>query len=286
MAQDASGSPGSRFRQIGVYEAKALTTWSETNGAPGTSISGKLSFMRQLHGDTSEAKVLTCQSSAQLVMGSFYFWYAGSTHQRSLPGLLRSLLHDVLVSRLSLAPVLFPDLCHSLMTGNEGIGELRFEELKLAFDRLIDSVPLDMWICFLIDGLDEYVGDHNELCELFARAVGCPRLKIILSSCPIPACVANLASCPHLRLQGLTKYDIEQYVWNKLGIDPLMQRMERYEVGSTAQLVQSIVSKASGVFLLDRISRQAASPWPPEILLYIGAGNGDRKTANRPRGTI
>jgi hypothetical protein len=53
--------------------------------------------------------------NAQLVTGSFYFWYAGNNLQKPPIGLLRSLLHDVLSSRPDMCLIVFPDICRSLL---------------------------------------------------------------------------------------------------------------------------------------------------------------------------
>lgn len=253
-----SGKAGSgksslmRYLQGDKRTLRALSNWSYgkpvLDGAPTT----KPSLMNSLQGPggQSTVKVLAGGSSTQLVVSSFYFWYAGSSLQKSHAGLLRSQLHDVLSASPSLAPVLFPDIYRSILARPaQDLADISFEELKLAFDRLIDSVPEYLKICFFVDGLDEYVGDHSELCALFARAIKSPRLKILVSSRPIPVCVANFADCPSIRLQDLTKHDIEKYVSDHLKANPLMRKMEAFEEGATDRLIQNIVSKACGVFL-------------------------------------
>lgn len=74
-------------------------------------------------------------------------------------------------------------------------------------------------------------------------------VKILLSSRPIPACVQAFSKFPKLHLQDLTRDDIKHYVEDKLGQDNLMQRLNQVQGGATSQLVESLTSKASGVFL-------------------------------------
>ena len=118
-------------------------------------------------------------------------------------------------------------------------------------------------IFFIIDGIDEYEGDHYELFELFSQVAGFESIKILLSSRPIPACVQAFSRFPKLRLQDLTHDDITYYVEDKLGGDSLMQKFEQAQEGATQQLVEGITSKASGVFLWVCDFRSGGFPLSP-----------------------
>ena len=85
--------------------------------------------------------------------------------------------------------------------------------------------------------------------ELFAHVADFESVKILLSSRPIPACVQAFSKFPKLHLQDLTRDDIKHYVEDKLGQDILMERLNRVQGGATSQLVESLTSKACGVFL-------------------------------------
>ena len=149
------------------------------------------------------------------------------------------------------APVLFPDLFR-FTSKNEKLTNsvtLSFTELKKAFMTFVRNVPCGIKVCFIIDGVDEYDGDHNEISELFKEATKSSSIKVLISSRPIPACVAAFSGFPKLRLQDLTRDDIKQYIEDKLDSDPLMQRLDSMEEGSNAMLREGIISKAAGVFL-------------------------------------
>ena len=105
------------------------------------------------------------------------------------------------------------------------------------------------YICFVIDGIDEYEGDHDEISELFSQVANFESVKILLSSRPIPACAQAFSKFPKLLLQDLTHDDIMHYVNDKLGRDFSMKRLNRAERGATQRLVESLTSKATGVFL-------------------------------------
>ncbi|KAI9656830.1 MAG: hypothetical protein M1821_003469 [Bathelium mastoideum] len=213
--------------------------------------SGKSSLMKYLQGDSrTVAHLKDWAGGADLLAPSFYFWYAGTELQRSHAGLLRSILLEILSKRHDLIPALFPDTCRSIISGELfGRIEVSYSELKSALSRLIDNMPSDLKICFLLDGLDEYTGDLNELCDLLLGLCNCDSIKILVSSRPVPVCVSRFDLHPKLRLQDLTRNDILHYVLDNLGSHPLCERMELGEPGITQQLVKTVTSRAQGVFL-------------------------------------
>lgn len=76
------------------------------NGKAG---SGKSTLMKFLaaHRQTRDALDEWC-GSQQLVMADFYFWYLGSNMQKSIKGLLQSIIYRILSRRPDLAPFLCP----------------------------------------------------------------------------------------------------------------------------------------------------------------------------------
>lgn len=218
------------------------------NGKAGSRKSTLLRFIQE-DIRTKEALYKWSESSNP-VMASFYFWYAVTPLQKSQMGLLRSLLLKVLTRRPDLIAVLFPNLCRSILSQQlSGSIDFSFQELKSAFMTLVKLTQEGLKVYFIIDGIDEYEGDHTELLELFSQVVDSETVKILLSSRPIPACVRAFSNFPKLRLQDLTHPDVMIYVEDKLGQDLLMQKLDIAESGAAAELVHGITSKASGVFL-------------------------------------
>ena len=221
------------------------------NGKAG---SGKSTLMKYLCTRDETSNLLKqWAGSASLVVASFFFWYAGTSLQRSQEGLLRSLLLAVLDQNPGLAPLLFPGVFRTSFAetaeGTKMSIELSYDELKKAFTTLLSSPPSGLKVCFIVDGLDEYEGDPNELSDLFTKPAFSESIKILLSSRPIPACVEAFSSCPKLRLQDMTRDDIALYARDKLGMHPLMKKLTVIELGASERIVDEITTKAAGVFL-------------------------------------
>lgn len=74
---------------------------------------------------------------------------------------------------------------------------------------LIHQNTIPLKICFLIDGLDELVGDHEELSRLFKEVIQSRNIKACLSSRPWVIFEQFFRKCPSSRLENLTYRDIE-----------------------------------------------------------------------------
>ena len=213
--------------------------------------SGKSTLMKYIQGHIETEKALREWSGfSDLVVASFFFWYAGTSLQKSQAGLLRSLLLKVLTVRPDLVAMLFPDICRSVLSRqSKDVEDITFNELKSAFVTLLHSIPEDLKICFIIDGVDEFKGDHHEISELFSQVAESHLVKLLVSSRPLPAFVQAFSNFPKLRLQDLTHDDIMIDVKDKLSADALMQRLDSVHSGTALQLMNNITSRASGVFL-------------------------------------
>lgn len=213
--------------------------------------SGKSSLMKYIFNDSRLSKCLQKWScDTDLITASYYFWYAGTELQKSQAGLVRTLLLAVLTCQPELISVAFPEICRSSISGQLH-GQIRFSdlELKIAFQKVFANLSSKTKVCMLVDGIDEYTGDCNVICDQLLEVAGNKNVKIIISSRPIPACVDRLANCPTLRLQDLTRKDIENYVRTKLGNNTLMMRLDDHQPGTTERIITTITNRASGVFL-------------------------------------
>jgi hypothetical protein len=197
---------------------------------------------------------------------SHFIWNAGIKAQRSILGLLRSLLHQIfLANDLILDDVIreFPKLLSFRSYedwSRDDLEEILFRALVLH----------KKGACIFVDGMDEIdpADGPFDLLELVKRISALPDtkgLKICVSSRPESSFKLGLDPYPKLRLQDLTKQDVEvfakDFTRNKCsfglsGIDE-------------AEFVQEIVSKANGVFLWVSLALKS---------LQRGLTNGDDPT--------
>lgn len=101
------------------------------------------------------------------------------------------------------------------------------------------------YICVFLDGLDETgtQGDQTGLTSLLDKLCAIPQLHVCVSSRPEPVFHKYFSSCPQLRVQDLTQFDIKKYA-----IDTL-QGLNFDDKEGLGRLVYKICLKADGVFL-------------------------------------
>ena len=186
------------------------------------------------------------------MMARFFFWRPGSPRQKSLDGLCRSLLHDVLRSRPKLIPEVLPELWRDASASPWQIQTKFFiqkKDVRTAFTRLIGhkSLYAENCFCFFIDGLDEYQAtaseDYKELVELLSswtrtRSRG---VKLCVSSREYNVFMNTFSADNRLRLHELTRFDMESYARARL------ENISYQDAKNT--LVKAVVDKAEGIFL-------------------------------------
>lgn len=182
-----------------------------------------------------------------LVVAGFFFWNSGASMQKTQEGLLRSLLFQVLVNHRELMPVLLSDLKDYATDELRDIWTL--SRLTKAFEKLILQNVVPLKICFFIDGLDEYSGDHSALAELLKRASDASHIKVCAASRPLVVFEHAFKGYESLMLQRLTFNDISVYVQNKWKTHPRMVELDKEEPKIAERLGSEIVTKAAGVFL-------------------------------------
>lgn len=191
-------------------------------------------------------------SGKELVFASFFFWNAGTNMQKSQEGLLRTIMYEILRQHPTLIPMLFPDhwrRAENLGVDVSGDPPITCSDIEAAFGRLKnDEVSTAYRFCFFIDGLDEFAGDHRKLVKLLKNWTQSACVKICLSSRPWNVFEYSFPSGRKLRLQDLTRHDIELYVRDELESDDDFARLKDEDV-RYQHLVTKIVDKADGVFL-------------------------------------
>jgi hypothetical protein len=143
-----------------------LTTDSGCYWINGKAGAGKSTLLKFIQNDPRYLRHLEQWAQGHLlVTASFFLWNIGTDLQKSQLGLLRTILHDVLVQCPSLTPIVFPDMCRALARdfNRSNMFEPSPAELWKAFRTMVAQQSVQLRICLLIDGIDEYEGDHAEL---------------------------------------------------------------------------------------------------------------------------
>ncbi|KAH6962433.1 hypothetical protein BKA56DRAFT_174743 [Ilyonectria sp. MPI-CAGE-AT-0026] len=241
-------------------ESKSLLHWLKhengifwLSGRPG---SGKSTLMKFIAGHplTDEA-LATWSGSGKVIKACHYFWSAGTNIQRSQEGLLRSLIFDLLCQNPQLIRLVCPErwskaeITASVSSNHSpwSQGELEKTVRTIATQ---DQFPIK--ICFFIDGLDEFSGDHAELCETLVHLSRCSGVKMLVSSRPWNVFEEIFGKTPDrkLYLHNLTRGDIQNYARSQLVEHPNWSTLvSEAGEGQALSLVEDITMRSRGVFL-------------------------------------
>ncbi|KXJ86395.1 hypothetical protein Micbo1qcDRAFT_126350, partial [Microdochium bolleyi] len=161
---------------------------------------------------------------------SAFIWSSGIEIQRSMQGMLCTLVYQLLSIRKDLARLVADDQVVPLRHRRTP-SDWSEAELQDVLSRLLHGT--DHTVVILIDGLDEVIQDDGSSERVLAWVRSMSRhkhVKVCVSSRPEPIFERSLQHYPHLRLQDLTRRDIS-----------------RFDQGD--MIVSQIVSRADGVFL-------------------------------------
>ncbi|KAH6720649.1 hypothetical protein BKA61DRAFT_595271 [Leptodontidium sp. MPI-SDFR-AT-0119] len=220
--------------------------------------SGKSTLMKKLcrykKTKAELIKWMQVKGGRKLIIADFFFYALGSDpRQKSLMGLYRTLLHQILTSSPDLMQNLLPDQwtkALSLPNLHTAL-EIPDDDIKQAFKRLSteheDNSFDGCCFSFFIDGLDEYQAttsvDRREmvgaLMDLANSSSG--SFKICVSSRMENPFMDMFSEDTRFYLHELTKSDMKKYVQGSL--QSVGTQLER------RQLALSITKKAEGVFL-------------------------------------
>lgn len=263
-----------REAQIGTYEwilyprrkeARRFTDWlsspTETrhifwiHGKPG---SGKSTMMRFIKDNVVvPGHFWPWSSDKPILRAEYFFWNPGSEMQKSVIGLLRAILYQ-LVSQLRLnRPDLLPQVLDQAMwrsastTSNSLLPWTRIDLQDTLLKLLVSAHKFGMTF-LLIDGLDELDGTEEtreELLQFLLQVAGLKHVKICLSSRPWNSFRDAFEDFPNLKLEDATQNDIEVFVKAQLSNQPRFRFMLSYQRDSAEDLMRDISERASGVFL-------------------------------------
>jgi hypothetical protein len=248
-----SGEPSSIDQPTGFKE------WLEsaTNETPfwitGNPASGKSTLMKFICTNTRVQTHLRLWSrDYRLLMCSIYFWNPGSSGQKSQVGLLRTILHQLLRQRPDLCQLVTPRrYIYFQLAGTDALEpqDWTLEELRDCISRFISKIEDTDRLAVFLDGLDEYEGDLGGLISFLKRLHRDFNVKLCVSSRPWNVIKDEFNTYPSLRMELLTKPDIERYVRTRIGNCRAFQELRTLDARSVEKLEFQIIYKADGVFL-------------------------------------
>ena len=243
--------------------------------------SGKSTLMKFLCESSRLSELLSHWANGkELVIVNFFFWRAGNKLQKSLDGLVRSLLHDLLKQRPDLIPSTLP--LHwrnitSLHLQVHSVSHISTRDVQSAFHWLVSDPKLyeKHSFCVFVDGLDEYDEtplecDYDDITTLLLRWAKDERknVKFCVSSRDLPPFSTAFSPQQRIKLQDLTRIDVENFIRARFRGFWAPDQTEE-DAGAEEKIVSEIADKASGVFL-----------WVALVLKTLREGyrNGDRLT--------
>ncbi|RKL29883.1 hypothetical protein BFJ72_g11752 [Fusarium proliferatum] len=209
----------------------------------GKPASGKSSLMKFLTTHPLTLQHLQAQHSNMQIL-THYFWKPGQPLQKSIEGMARSLLHQVLHKDCILAQRLWTE--HRNVQDKRHGGDWDVNELKKALCWAIEFSGNNF--CIFLDGLDEAKefedlpwGDHQNTRTIY-DLLRLNNIKLCASSREENPFCRFFAGQPCLRMHQLNKDDIYHYAENRLEVSGLSS-------GDRRRLLFTVVYKANGVFL-------------------------------------
>lgn len=171
-------------------------------------------------------------------MPKFFFWSGGTLLEKGIEGLLRSLIWQIRTDS--------PDLDTGF---SQPIAAWTERRLRTTLQQIVQLALNSHPLCYFIDGLDEFGGEQDELVSFIQEAVQGTSVKVCLSSRPYREFEKAFESSAKLRLQDLTRKDIQKFLVGKFeGVEQAsgktLQHPLRLEDGT-----ERILWRADGVFL-------------------------------------
>ncbi|KAF2491866.1 hypothetical protein BU16DRAFT_542947 [Lophium mytilinum] len=248
-----------------------LESRSQLYWISGKAGAGKTTLMKLLHDDPRTDRLLSesMDHGIPVVRAGFFFWNSGASVEMSQHGLVQSLLRQIVAQCQDIAPSAFPDRWETFsLLGLPPNEDLTWTELLRAFLRLIEQVGPSKRFFFLIDGLDEYQGEKQQLIVFLEKLLTLPncRVKMCVSSRLWPVFEDAFAKRPSLHIHELTLPDMRHFITSSFGKNAGYLALKAEDPEYATKLTEDIAQKASGVFL-----------WVSLVvdLLLAGLSNGD-----------
>ena len=226
-----------------------LKSDSDTYWINGKAGSGKSTLMKFICQNKRTQDLLNIWAgSNKLLTPAFFFWASGTSLQQSIEGLLRSVILQIVNSNQHLVqPLIHLKSRSILLTGTMNMWTQN--QLLSCLDFIINELSSDCYVCLFLDGLDEFTGDYDELTKLIKQLAQKKHFKCCFSSRPEAEFEYDYSKSKRLKLQDLTRPDIERFVQARLAGFEQIRSLPQDKEAKMSILEQIIISKADGVFL-------------------------------------
>ncbi|KAK4194507.1 hypothetical protein QBC40DRAFT_290669 [Triangularia verruculosa] len=256
-----------------IYNTPSFRQWAEggvekggifwIHGKPG---SGKSTLMKFL---ANNQQTQTCLDKwarpYKATIAAHYFWNLGTDMQKSLLGLMKTLVFEILRKCPESIQSACPDRWRMAFEDRyvflnqkkyDREGQWTMEELSETIKLIAQSQDSDTQtrLCLFVDGLDEFEGDHRKVCKLLVSLAGLPQVKLCLSSRPLNIFRDEFGGdeTTQLAVHELTGTDMKRFVNDHLVSHPKWSRSNGNTMINTedkVSLVNEIRQRANGVFL-------------------------------------
>ncbi|KAF2189303.1 hypothetical protein K469DRAFT_563901, partial [Zopfia rhizophila CBS 207.26] len=205
---------------------------------------GKSTLLKFILHDPRLKSILSVGGDKVLNAG-FFFNALGTSLDNSIEGCLRSLLYQYLELHPEMASLVFPRrwLSSVLVEDDVVLPPCSVQELIDGLMTLVAEMAPYSKMLAIIDGLDEFSGNHSELVTLLKTIEMAGNVKLCVSSRPWNVFMDAFHTSPRFMLQDLTRDDINIYVQGRLGNNIVLQP------SAADHLADDITSRAAGCFL-------------------------------------
>ncbi|KAM0715897.1 hypothetical protein Q7P37_008411 [Cladosporium fusiforme] len=202
------------------------------NGKPASGKSCLMSYIEDQRDGRLKQGLQQWSGSRKLHIFSHFFWRPGSELQKSITGLLRTLLFQMIKEN--------PSIADEIVAQAPGDGSWTEMRLLRILEKFIEAYQnADDCMFLLVDGLDEFEGDYTELLKAILKVGTNRNTKMCLSSRPEAVLISRLEAYPSIRLQDLNFNDVERSVQSKFD-----------DAGFTLEIMaRDVALYAEGVFL-------------------------------------
>ena len=222
-------------------------------GKPG---SGKSTLMRYLaDSEITETMLRSWAGSKPIRFLRCFFWNPGNIMQKSMEGLLRTLLYQALCNTdidEDVLQAIAPARWHSFMYDVKPPKAWTAGELSLVFRNTVSALSKHSSLVLFVDGLDEFGterAEREDLVNMFLGMLDTPNVKMCLSSRPWNEFRDTLGDFPSLRLDDLTRDDMRDFVQTELGDSRAFQDLAQVAPDEVNELQEQLTVKSDGVFL-------------------------------------